>query len=114
MGMVNSKLIPMSSRHSGCNELSIALPGTTYQPIAATDNLDSGHVQFFTVTQLQRLFDDCYLRVFRKGSASFLAGPLVGHTLARSQRFVDWNSRVTNKLPQAFASGWYFALRKVT
>jgi hypothetical protein len=110
-------LAPVSTLAASVRELNrwtLNFQGTNFQPIAATDNLDSGHVQFFTVTQLQRLFDDCSLRVFRKGSASFPAGPLVGHTLARSQRFVDWNSRVTNKLPQAFASGWYFALRKVT
>lgn len=79
---------------------------------ASTDNHASGHIQFFTRGRLQRLFAECSLSVFREGAASFLAGPLVGHTLARSHRFIEWNSRVTDRLPLAFASGWYFALRR--
>lgn len=84
------------------------------QVIAATDNHESGHVQFFTRRQLRRLFAECSLSVAREGVASFLAGPFVGHTLARSARFVEWNARVTDKLPRVLASGWYFALRRET
>jgi ubiquinone biosynthesis O-methyltransferase len=82
------------------------------QVIAATDNHESGHVQFFTRRQLRRLFAECSLSVFKEGVASFLAGPFIGHTLARSERFIEWNARVTDKLPRVFASGWYFALRR--
>jgi ubiquinone biosynthesis O-methyltransferase len=84
------------------------------QVIAATDNHESGHVQFFTRRQLRRLFAECSLSVAREGVASFLAGPFVGHTLARSARFVEWNARVTDKVPRVLASGWYFALRRET
>jgi ubiquinone biosynthesis O-methyltransferase len=84
------------------------------QVTAATDNHDSGHVQFFTRRQLRRLFADCSLYVVREGVASFLAGPFIGHTLARSDRFIEWNARVTDKLPRVLASGWYFALRRET
>jgi 2-polyprenyl-3-methyl-5-hydroxy-6-metoxy-1,4-benzoquinol methylase len=80
--------------------------------LASTDNHASGHVQRFTRRRLQRLFRECSLSVFREGAASFLAGPLIGHTLARFPRFIRWNSRVTDKLPLALASGWYFALRR--
>jgi hypothetical protein len=84
------------------------------QVIAATDNHESGHVQFFTRRQLRRLFAECSLSVASEGVASFLAGPFMGHTLARSARFVEWNARVTDKLPRVLASGWYFALRRET
>jgi ubiquinone biosynthesis O-methyltransferase len=84
------------------------------QVTAATDNHASGHVQFFTRRQLRRLFADCSLYVAREGVASFLAGPFIGHTLARSDRFIEWNARVTDKLPRVLASGWYFALRRET
>jgi 2-polyprenyl-3-methyl-5-hydroxy-6-metoxy-1,4-benzoquinol methylase len=80
--------------------------------VAATDNHESGHVQAFTRRRLRRLFGDCGLTVFREGAASFLAGPLVGHTLARSNRFIEWNAQVANRLPLTLASGWYFALRR--
>ena len=82
------------------------------ESVAATDNHESGHVQSFTRRRLRRLFAECSLTLFREGAASFLAGPLVGHTLARSNRFIEWNSRVTDKLPLTLASGWYFALRR--
>lgn len=88
--------------------------GSSKQVMAATDNHESGHVQFFTRRQLRRLFAECSLSVVREGVASFLAGPFVGHTLARSERFIEWNARVTDKLPRVLASGWYFALRRAT
>jgi 2-polyprenyl-3-methyl-5-hydroxy-6-metoxy-1,4-benzoquinol methylase len=80
--------------------------------ISATDNHADGHVQFFTRRRLLRLFEECSLSVFRQGAGSFLAGPMVGHTLARAERFIKWNSRVADRLPLALASGWYFALRR--
>ena len=89
-----------------------ALAKSGRENVAATDNHESGHVQSFTRRRLRRLFAESSLSVFREGAASFLAGPLVGHTLARSPRFIQWNSRVTDKLPLTFASGWYFALRR--
>jgi SAM-dependent methyltransferase len=82
------------------------------QAMAGTDNHESGHVQFFTRRRLRRLFAECSLSVTKEGVASFLAGPFIGHTLARSQRFIEWNARVTDKLPRVLASGWYFALRR--
>jgi 2-polyprenyl-3-methyl-5-hydroxy-6-metoxy-1,4-benzoquinol methylase len=89
-----------------------ALSKSGREIVAATDNHESGHVQSFTRRRLRRLFAECSLKVFREGSASFLAGPVIGHTLARSSRFIEWNSRITDKLPFALASGWYFALRR--
>jgi 2-polyprenyl-3-methyl-5-hydroxy-6-metoxy-1,4-benzoquinol methylase len=89
-----------------------ALARNSREIVAATDNHESGHVQSFTRRRLRRLFAECSLTIFREGAASFLAGPLIGHTLARSNRFIEWNSRVTDKLPLTLASGWYFALRR--
>lgn len=89
-----------------------AIAKNSNQVTAATDNHESGHVQFFTRRQLRRLFADCSLSVVREGVASFLAGPFIGHTLARSNRFIEWNARVTDRLPSVMASGWYFALRR--
>jgi 2-polyprenyl-3-methyl-5-hydroxy-6-metoxy-1,4-benzoquinol methylase len=80
--------------------------------LSATDNQDSGHIQFFTRSRLRRLFDEAGLVSFREGAASFLAGPIVGHLLARSARLIQWNARITERLPLVMASGWYFALRR--
>lgn len=83
------------------------------QPLAATDNDSSGHIQFFTQRRLFKIFSSCGLQVFRAQAATLVAGPFAGHSLARSQRFIDWNARVADKLPMALASGWYFALRRM-
>jgi len=80
--------------------------------LSATDNSESGHLQFFTRPRLQRLFKDAGLSVFRQDAASFLAGPVAGHFVARSQRLIDWNARIADRLPFVLASGWYFALRR--
>lgn len=80
--------------------------------LSATDNHESGHIQFFTRSRLRSLFKDAGLVSFREGAASFLAGPIVGHVLARSARLIQWNAAVTDRLPWAMASGWYFALRR--
>jgi SAM-dependent methyltransferase len=82
--------------------------------MAATDNHESGHVQFFTRRRLSGLFRQCGLSIFRAEASVLLSGPLVGHTLARSPRFIEWNARVTDRLPMFLSSGWYFALRRQT
>jgi SAM-dependent methyltransferase len=80
--------------------------------LGSTDNMESGHIQFFTRRRILSLFAACGLKPFRQGAASFLAGPIVGHAFARFESFVEWNARVTDHLPLMLASGWYFALRR--
>jgi ubiquinone biosynthesis O-methyltransferase len=89
-----------------------ALAKNNREVLGSTDNMESGHIQFFTRRRLQHLFDTCGLVPFRQGAASFLAGPIAGHALARFESFIEWNARVTDRLPFQFASGWYFALRR--
>jgi len=79
--------------------------------LGGTDNQESGHVQFFTRTRLRQLFAKCDLVSIREGAGSFLAGPIVGHLVARSTRLIEWNARITNRLPFAMAHSWYFALQ---
>jgi len=85
--------------------------GGQTETASATDNLECGHVQFFRRRSLKQLFADCSLVVARESAGSFLCGPLVCHGLARSRRFVEWNSRIADKLPLSLVSSWYFVLR---
>jgi SAM-dependent methyltransferase len=89
-----------------------ALVRNNREVVAATDNHECGHVQFFTLGRLFRLFRQCRLEVFRQEASVLFAGPLAGHTLARSPRFIEWNARITDRLPLVLSSGWYFALRR--
>ena len=88
------------------------LSRNSVQALGGTDNFESGHIQFFTRKKLSKLFNDCGLMVMRRGVGPLLAGPIVGHTLARSPVFIEWNARITNRLPFSWASGWYFVLQK--
>lgn len=89
-----------------------ALAKNQNEVVAGTENHESGHIQFFTRKRLHNLFLACDLELVRAATGSFLAGPIVGHTLARSQKFIEWNSRITDRLPYSWASSWYFALRR--
>ncbi|HEY0544374.1 MAG TPA: methyltransferase domain-containing protein [Pyrinomonadaceae bacterium] len=90
-----------------------ALTKGSQAAVGSTDNQESGHVQFFTRGRLRRLFAECGLVVFLEGASSLLSGPLVGHTLGRFPRFIEWNARTADRLPPVFSSGWFFALRPV-
>ena len=69
------------------------------EAVAATDNLESGHIQFFTRSRLKRIFAEAGLSIFREAAASLLAGPVAGHFVAMSPRFILWNAGVTDRLP---------------
>jgi len=88
------------------------LRGRRTDEMLSTDDQECGHVQFFTLSRLRGLFAANSLSVVRQGPGSFLCGPLVAHTLGRWKRFVQWNARITDRMPLQLASGWYFALQR--
>jgi len=79
---------------------------------SATDNEDCPHVQFFTMKRLRRMFRQCSLGLVRVSPGAFACGPMVCSILGRSQRFIEWNARVSDRLPLLLASSWYFVLRR--
>lgn len=83
------------------------------QPVASTENHECGHLQFFTLSRLNRIFKYCSLSVIQSAGSSFLSGPMVCRTFGRSRRFIEWNARVADSMPLWLASGWFFALRPV-
>jgi SAM-dependent methyltransferase len=82
-----------------------------FDDVSSTDNQECGHVQFFTRKRLKRMFAECSLSLIREAPGSFICGPMVAHTLGHFPPFIEWNSRVTDRLPLALASGWYFVLK---
>jgi SAM-dependent methyltransferase len=87
-------------------------PAGDVETIAATDNVDCGHVQFFKLSALRRIFANCSLALVKSQAASFVCGPLAVLVLARSQRLIRWNVQVAERLPLVLGSGWYFVLRR--
>lgn len=84
------------------------------QIISSTENHENGHIQFFTLSRMEDLFHACGLQLVNKLGSTFASGPFAGHALARFPAFIDWNARITDKLPMTFSSGWFFALRRKT
>lgn len=88
-----------------------ALASSSKEVVGSTDNQEDGHVQFFTRSRLRGLFSDCELKIVLEGASSLVSGPIAGHILGRSAKFIQWNARTADKLPPVFSSGWFFALR---
>jgi len=80
---------------------------------SSTDNHNCGHVHFFTRRRLQRLFAQCSLEVVQEAGGPFICGPIACYAFARFPRFIKWNVRVTDQLPLALASSWYFVLSRI-
>lgn len=78
----------------------------------STNNVDCGHLQFFTRGRIKQLFRNLSLSVIQEGVGSFLSGPFIGFTLARYRRFIEWNASFADRLPAFLASSWYFALHR--
>jgi SAM-dependent methyltransferase len=83
------------------------------EDMPATDNLDCGHLQFFRLGRLRKLFQRCSLAIAKESAGSFLSGAIVCYTLARYRSFIEWNVRIADCLPLALVSSWYFVLRRV-
>lgn len=83
------------------------------EDVASTDNQGCGHVQFFTRKRLKRIFANCSLTLLNEAPGSFMCGPMVAHTLGHFAPFIEWNARITDRLPITLASGWYFVLQRL-
>ncbi|PWT75182.1 MAG: hypothetical protein C5B60_05705 [Chloroflexi bacterium] len=81
------------------------------QDVAASDNQNSPHVQFFSRRRLKQMFAKCSLVMLRESAGCFACGPIAHLTVGRSRRFIEWNAQVVDRLPLALASSWYFVLR---
>jgi SAM-dependent methyltransferase len=84
--------------------------GTRPDPIPY--NSDSGHIVFFTLPRLRRTIAEAGLHILRFGHGGFVGADLTGNTIFRSPRFVDWNVRVSDRLPSWLVSTWYFVLAR--
>jgi 2-polyprenyl-3-methyl-5-hydroxy-6-metoxy-1,4-benzoquinol methylase len=82
------------------------------QDLASTENHDDGHIQFFSQRRLTEMFWSEGLDVIRKQGSTLMSGPFIAHTLGHLPAFIEWNSRITDRLPLAFSSGWFFALQR--
>jgi len=86
---------------------------TSDNKITMTENLESRHIQFFTLNRFENMIKDSELIIVEKEKSSFLAGLISGKILGLSQTFIDLNvNKVVRFLPYSLCSGWYFILKK--
>ncbi len=78
----------------------------------STENQDDGHIQFFSQRRMMEMFRSQGLAVIHTQGSTLMSGPFVAHTLGHIPAFLDWNSRISDRLPLALASGWFFALQR--
>lgn len=74
-------------------------------------NDESIHLQFFTYKRFAALAESSGLKVYRRANGSFVGAPISSIFLKDNTRFIDWNVRVSNRLPVWMVSVWYFTLR---
>lgn len=73
----------------------------------------AGHVQWFRMSRLRSLFSSHGLRMVDKGGSTLACGPLASYLFNfLPAATLDLNAKVTDYLPMAAASGWYFVLQR--
>ena len=82
------------------------------QPADLPYNAESGHVQFFSRSRLQRLLTVAGFVPTRTTNLCFLAGPFTNFLLGFSLRFCQWNAKVAARMPAALTSAWFFECQR--
>jgi SAM-dependent methyltransferase len=77
-------------------------------------NIDSGHIQFFRLSVLERLFDQAGFDIRERRARTLLCGPYVDvllHLPPFRQRLYEMNNRLADLLPFSCAADWMFLLQ---
>lgn len=78
-------------------------------------NIDSGHVQFFSLRRLEALFAGAGLQIVARRARTLLCGPYVDVLLALMpgrSHWYRWNGAAADNLPFACAADWMFVLTR--
>jgi 2-polyprenyl-3-methyl-5-hydroxy-6-metoxy-1,4-benzoquinol methylase len=84
-------------------------------PSAGFLNMDSTHVQFFRIGQLERLFAMSGFRIVERRARTLLCGPYVDalfRLIPFEQALYRVNNRLGDVLPFAWAADWMFLLER--
>lgn len=77
-----------------------------------TLNVESQHVQFFTVRRVKRLLADCGWQIIRQINDEFMGGIVFDRLLPKFPVLARWNVSVVDYLPAQLASGWIFICKR--
>lgn len=77
-------------------------------------NIESGHLQFFTLGRFVEMLGKAGLTVRKQERLSFMAGPFTNYWWAPSQGFCAANVAIAQRLPMSVVSAWYFECERET
>lgn len=80
-------------------------------------NIDSGHVQFFSVGRLEGIFRSAGFDVAARRARTFLCGPYLDvmfSLLPSKERMLQLNNRAADALPFACAADWMYCLQPMS
>ena len=75
-------------------------------------NLNSPHIQFFSYRQFKRLVEEAGFSILKRRNRRFLSGPFSNRLLSKSERLMDWNAKIADKLPLFLVSSWMFVIKQ--
>ena len=78
-------------------------------PVAAGTLAVSPHINFFSYPQIRSVIVAGGFRILAYRPRTFLCG-FVFDQLMQSRRAIDWNARISDRLPPQMASAWMFLL----
>lgn len=84
----------------------------TVTPSDLPYNSESGHVQFFTRSQITELLSGVGLEIERSRNLSFLSGPFTNYVFSPWSRFCRWNAGVADRLSPRIVSAWFVECKK--
>jgi SAM-dependent methyltransferase len=75
-------------------------------------NIESGHVQFFTMPKLNETLKDAGLKLKIIQNGSVMGADLSGVTILTNKNLIALNTKVANFLPKWAAATWHFVVIK--
>jgi SAM-dependent methyltransferase len=110
LGSMVVTLLQLSGLYAVLRKLKNALSTTPHTHHTQVDTLAiSPHVNFFSFSELRRLFNTRGLAMVRYRSRTFLCG-FGFDQLLRGAGVLRWNARVADHLPPQIVSDWMFVL----
>ena len=82
-------------------------------PPSVPYNNECGHVQFFTLARATQARRRCRVQDRADSAMADLSALILpAIRFSEAQRFVEWNVRISDRLPSWMVSNWYFVLAK--
>lgn len=77
-----------------------------------TLNVESQHVQFFTVHKAERLLKENGWKILKRVNEEFLGGIVFDRLFPKFPSLAKWNVNIADRLPAQLTNGWVFICKK--